>query len=41
MDRDAVVPRLCVASSRASGAEETRHGPRDAVVRFVAVLNIL
>ena len=41
MDRDAFVPRLFVAGSRASGAEQTRHGPRDEFVRFVVVLGIL
>ena len=40
MDRDAFVPRLFVAGSRAPGAEQTRHGPRDAFVRFVVVLDI-
>ena len=38
MVRDAFVSPLCVAVFRASGAEQTRHGPRDAFVRFVAVL---
>ena len=41
MVRDAFVPRLFVAGSRTSGAEQTRHDPRDAFVRFVAVLGIL
>ena len=41
MDRDVFVLRLCVAGSRASGAEQTRHGQRDAFVFFVAVLDIL
>jgi hypothetical protein len=40
MVRVAFVLRLCVAGFRASGAEKTRHGLRDAFVRFVVVLNI-